>query len=156
MPATRRTRSFRTAARAAGCAGAAIALLAAAGCSNREAAVNKNPHTGVAVAHVVDGIQQLRVTTGLDYRFHPSTIIVHPGRVRIVLANTESGTAGGPPHNLQVTGLPGIAVPLAYPGGAAEDTFTAPAPGRYRFVCTIHVAQGQTGVLVVKPGQAPS
>jgi plastocyanin len=146
--------SRRRGARAA--AVAAVALLAAAGCSNREAPINKNPHTGSGVAHVVNGVQQIRVTTGLDYRFHPSTIIVHPGKVRIVLVNTESAQAGGPPHNLQVTGLPGIAVPLVYAGNAVAHTFIAPAPGRYRFVCTIHVAQGQTGVLIVKPGPAPS
>jgi plastocyanin len=133
---------------------AAVAT-ATAGCSNREAPINKEPHTGVEVAKLTHGVQLAVVKTGADFRFHPSTIIVHRGVVRIVLRNTEPAS-GGPPHNLHVTGLPGITVPLTYPAHAAEDTFVAPKPGRYRFICTIHVAQGQTGVLIVKPGPAPS
>lgn len=138
------------------CVAAAAALSAlVGGCSNREAAINKEPHTGVEVARLTHGVQLAVVRTGSDFRFHPATIIVHQGIVRIVLRNTEP-RSGGPPHDLQVTGLPGVAVPLTYPGGAAEDTFRAPRPGRYRFICTIHVNQGQTGVLIVRPGQAPS
>jgi plastocyanin len=139
-------------------AGAVLALavaLGGAGCSNAEAPVNKEPHTGVEVAKLTHGVQLAIVKAGSDYRFHPSTIIVHRGVVRIVLRNTEPAS-GGPPHNLQVTGIPGIAVPLTYPAHSAEDTFIAPRPGRYKFICTIHVAQGQTGVLIVKPGSAPS
>jgi plastocyanin len=138
------------------CCAAGTALLAlAAGCSNGEAPINKEPHTGVVVARLTHGVQLAIVRAGSDFRFHPSTIIVHQGMVRIVLRNTEP-PSGGPPHDLQVTGLPGVMVPLTYPGGAAEDTFRAPRPGRYRFICTIHVSQGQTGVLIVRPGRAPS
>lgn len=138
-------------ARTVGCL-AAAAVLGLSGCSNREAAVNKEPHNGVATAHLVDGIQQIVVHTGISLRFHPSTLIVHQGKVKIILRNDQNPPDGGPPHNLQVTGLPGVYVPTITPGQSAYDVFTAPSPGRYRFVCTIHVAQGQTGVLVVKPG----
>lgn len=126
---------------------AAVALVA--GCSNAESPSNKRPHNGTGTATAVGNVQQITITTGTDYRFHPSTIVVHPGRVRITLANTARS---GPPHNLSVTGLPGAFVPLTGAGGSDAATFTAPAPGRYQFVCTIHVAQGQTGTLVVKPG----
>jgi plastocyanin len=47
--------------------------------------------------------------------------------------------------------VPGVATPLAASGQTQSVTFTAPAPGTYRFVCTIHVKQGQTGKLVVLP-----
>ena len=129
------------------CAAAAAVLLA--GC-NDEASINKNPHTGAATASPVNGVQQLVVTTGTDYRFHPSTLTVRPGRVRIILENTARPGAG-PPHNLRVTGLPAADVPLIAAGQSAVVVFVAPAPGRYHLVCSIHVAQGQTGTLVVLP-----
>ena len=126
---------------------AAVTLTAA--CSNQASAQQKRPHTGVGTASAqADSTQQITVTTGDDYRFHPSTLVVHPGRVRIVLKNTATS---GPPHNLSVTGFPAAFVPLASAGGTQTATFIAPAPGRYRFVCTIHVNQGQTGTLVVEP-----
>lgn len=130
----------------------ALLALAAAGltaCSNSASAPQKNPHTGTGTASAVAGVQQITVLTGADFRFHPSTLVVHPGRVRIVLKNQKSGS-GGPPHNLQVTGLPGAFVPLTAEGEVGTVTFTANSPGRYPFVCTIHIAQGQTGTLVVK------
>jgi plastocyanin len=126
---------------------AAIALLA--GCTNAEPTINKQPHPGVSTAASRGGVQQVRVTTGVDLRFHPSTIVVQPGKVRIVLVN-DTGKGVGPPHDLDVLGIPGATVPLAQPRQAREVTFTAPSPGRYRFVCTIHAKQGQTGVLVVR------
>jgi plastocyanin len=57
----------------------------------------------------------------------------------------------GAPHNLSVVGLPADFVPLVRAGQTSTASFTAPAPGTYRFVCTIHEAQGQTGSLVVLP-----
>lgn len=126
---------------------AAVAVLAA--CSNTEAPPAKGPHNGTASASDDAGVQTVTLTTGNDYRFHPSTIVVHRGKVRVVLKNTATG---GAPHNLQVTGLPGAFVPLATAGRTTMTTFTAPAPGRYKFVCTIHVRQGQTGTLIVKAG----
>jgi plastocyanin len=128
---------------------AAVSLVLLAGC-NDEASINKNPHSGVATASPVNGVQQLTLTTGNDYRFHPSTLTVRPGRVRVILENTAKPGAG-PPHNLQVTGLPAADVPLVAPGQSAAVVFVAPAPGRYHLVCSIHVAQGQTGTLVVLP-----
>jgi plastocyanin len=131
---------------------AAVLLLAVtliAGCSNREAAVNKRPHDGTGVASDVGGVQQIVVRSGTDLRFTPSTLVVHQGRVRILLVNGSSGGAG-PPHDIQVTGLPGVEVPLTAAGQTHSVTFTAPAPGTYTFVCSIHAAQGQTGKLIVK------
>ncbi len=147
MPARRLRRAAVSAL-----AAVAVAVLVAA-CSNSEATVNKRPHSGRATASTVDGVQQVDVITGPDLRFHPSTIVVHQGKVRIVLEN-QTGPAGGPPHDLLVQGLPGAYVPLARANQTQQVTFTAGAPGRYTFVCKIHALQGQTGVLIVLPGGA--
>lgn len=127
---------------------AVVAVLALAACT-REAAVNSQPHPGTASASPVGGMQQVVITTGLDFRFHPSTIVVRPGKVRIILVNSARAGAGEP-HNLQFTGLPGADLPTLDAGQSAEVTFTAPAPGTYTFVCSIHAAQGQTGKMIVR------
>ncbi len=128
--------------------GAVIAVLTLAGCSNTQPAVSKNPHTGNETATTVAGVQQVVLTSGPDLRFHPSTITVHPGKVRITLKNIAPN--GGPPHNLDGAKVSGLLIGEVDAGQTQSTTFTAPAPGRYRFVCTFHVAQGQTGTLVVE------
>ncbi|MDT4925436.1 MAG: hypothetical protein QOG01_3149 [Pseudonocardiales bacterium] len=128
-------------------AGAAVAMLVAS-CTNTNSVAAKRPHLGSATASEVAGVQQITVTTGNDLRFHPSTLIVHPGKVRVVLDNTAvSGT--GPPHDFQLAGLPGAFIPSTQSGQKQSVTFIAPAPGKYRFVCTFHATQGQTGTLIV-------
>ena len=129
------------------CLTAAVVIAAAAvsACTNSEPAVNREPHTGSATASVVNGLQQVRIEAGNDYRFHPSTVTVHPGRVRVVLVNTGSGA----PHDWQLPRYPRDYVPQIGARQTASDTFTAPRPGRYQFICTIHVQQGQVGTLIV-------
>jgi plastocyanin len=122
----------------------AIALVS---CSNTQPSVNRRPQSGSATASMVNGIQQVTVKAGDTYRFDPSTITVHRGKVQIVLLNTGSGA----PHNWSLLGL-SVTTPLAPSGGSQAVTFTAPGPGTYTFVCTIHQRQGQTGKLVVLPG----
>jgi plastocyanin len=125
-------------------------LVLLASCSNRESPTNKRPQAGTATASSVDGVQEIVMTSGVDLRFHPSTLVVHPGKVRIILENTAKPGAG-PPHNAIFAGLPAADVPLATAGRSTQSvTFTAPAPGTYTFVCSIHTAQGQTGKLIVK------
>jgi plastocyanin len=121
----------------------AVALLA--GCSNTQASINRRPHVGAATASVVGNVQKITVTTSDTYRFDPSTIYVHPGRVTVVLVNKGKGA----PHNWTLTAVPGAATPLATAGQTEATSFTAPVPGSYTFVCTIHQRQGQTGKLVV-------
>lgn len=125
---------------------AAAAVVALAGCSNTQAPAASGGHPGTATASESDGVQVVTITTGNDYRFHPSTIVVHPGKVKVILKNTAKT---GAPHNFRVTDFPADFVPLTGAGDTSAATFTAPSPGRYRFVCTIHVRQGQTGTLVV-------
>ena len=131
------------------CVGAITTALIATvtGCSNRQSSINRTPQTGATTAATVAGVQLITLTTGNDYRFTPDTITVHPGQVKVVLINKGTGA----PHNFLVTGFPGDFVPLADAGKTTTATCTAPAPGRYQFVCTIHVAQGQTGTLIVLP-----
>ncbi|MEO9137959.1 MAG: cupredoxin domain-containing protein [Jatrophihabitans sp.] len=126
----------------------AVLVTVATGCSNTNSPV-EGTSSGTATATVQNGVQVVTLTTGNDLRFHPSTIVVHPGKVKVVLKNTA---ASGPPHNLLVTGFPADFVPTVGAGRESSATFVAPAPGSYGFVCTIHEAQGQKGTLVVEPG----
>ncbi len=132
---------------ARGAAVLAAAALLVTSCSNQKASINRRPTTGATTAAAVDGIQDVRVTAGDTYRFNPSTITVHPGKVRITLVHTGTGA----PHDFQVLGFPLDLVPLTSAGQTNSVTFTTPSPGTYTFVCTIHEAQGQTGKLVVLP-----
>jgi len=114
-----------------------------------QSSLNRNPHVGSTTASAgPDGVQVVDVTTGDDYRFHPSTITVHPGKVRIVLHHTGTGA----PHDWALKGFAdAFSVPLINGGETKSVEFSAPSPGSYTFVCTIHVAQGQTGTFVVLP-----
>lgn len=119
------------------------ALAGLAACSSSASAP---AHPAGGTASVVNGVQQITVHAK-DFSFTPSTITVHPGKVRIVLVND----GGGAPHDWQVPDFPADFVALTANGQTKEATFTAPAPGRYQFVCTIHIRQGMTGTLVVLP-----
>ena len=138
MPAARRVPVAATCA-------AVAAVLALTACSNNRSAVNRRPQTGTATASAVAGVQQVTIDAGDDFRFHPSTVVVHPGRVRVILHHTGTGA----PHDWSLTGLPKDFVPLVSAGQTGQVTFVAPPPGRYPFVCTMHAAQGMSGTLVV-------
>jgi plastocyanin len=139
--------TMRTVAAAATITAAVAVGALVAGCSNRQAAPNRRGHTGSATASVENGVQQVTLTVDDKFRFSPSTITVHPGNVTITLVHKGSGA----PHDFSVDGHPGDDVPLVRAGGTESQTFTTPAPGTYRFVCTLHIAQGMTGTLVVLP-----
>jgi len=123
-------------------------LVTAAGCAS-EASVNQRPHLGTGTASEVNGIQQVTLRSGVDLRFSPSTIIVHPGMVRLVLVNTSKPGAG-PPHDVTFGGLPTANIATTQAGRESSVTFEAPSPGTYNFVCSIHAAQGQSGKLIVR------
>jgi plastocyanin len=126
---------------------AAVLGIAVAGCSNRQSAPSRRGHTGSAAASTENGVQQITLVVNDYYRFDPSTISVHQGTVRVTLVHTGSGA----PHDLSVDGAPADHTGLVRAGGTTSATFVTPAPGTYRFVCTLHVAQGMTGTLVVLP-----
>ena len=121
-------------------------LLPLAGCQTKSA-IERQPQTGSTTASAAAGVQEVVITTDQSYRFKPATITVHPGKVRIVLKHVGTGA----PHDWSLRGFPADYVPLISAGQTKSVEFVAPAPGTYRFVCTIHVAQGQTGTLVVLP-----
>lgn len=129
-----------------------VAAATLAACSNPQPPINRTPRSGTTTAAETDGVQQVRVIVDDRYRFFPSTITVHPGRVQITLVHQGTGA----PHTLQVLGFPADFVPLVRPGQSSSATFDAPAPGRYTFVCTIHRVQGQIGTLIVLPPEAAS
>jgi plastocyanin len=126
---------------------ASLLLLAPlAGCQTRSA-IERNPHVGSTTASVTAGTQEVVITTDEDYRFTPTTITVHPGKVRITLKHVGTGA----PHDWSLVDFPANYVPLVSAGQTKSVEFLAPAPGTYKFVCTIHVPQGQTGTLIVLP-----
>jgi plastocyanin len=128
---------------------AAAALLVAglvlSACTNTEPAVNREPNTGSGAASMVNGVQQITVEAGDDFRFHPATITVHPGEVRLILKHTGTGA----PHDWRLNHFPADSVPLTDAGQTNVETFMTPSPGRYKFVCSIHVVQGMVGTLIV-------
>lgn len=140
-------------------AAAAAVLLAGCGSSGSGSSGSSGSHSSGssgsgssaasagATASVVNGVQEITITVGNDFRFSPSTIVVHRGKVRVTLANSGAGT----PHDWSLDGFPGDYVPLVSGGQSGTVQFLAPAPGKYEFVCTIHKAQGMTGTLVVLP-----
>ncbi|MDQ1741713.1 MAG: hypothetical protein QOE23_52 [Pseudonocardiales bacterium] len=121
-------------------------LLALAGCQT-ESAINREPHAGSTTVAATTGVQDVVISTDQHYRFSPSSITVHPGKVRITLKHVGTGA----PHDWSLLNFPADYVPLVSAGQTKSVQFTAPAPGTYKFVCTIHVKQGQTGTLVVLP-----
>lgn len=126
-----------------------LAVVALATACQTQSPINQEPRTGTTTAAAgADGVQNVEITTGDDYRFHPSTITVHPGKVKVTLRHTGNGA----PHDWALTALAQtFSVPLINGGQSKSVEFTAPAPGSYRFVCTIHTTQGQTGTFVVLP-----
>lgn len=132
--------------RAVAVAGILIAVLSA-GCSNTKGAATRQPYSGSAAASVVNGVQQVTLTVGPSFRFDPSTITVHPGQVKLTLHHTGTGS----PHDWQLSVVPGAYIPELGDNETQSVSFTAPAPGKYQFVCTIHLRQGQTGTLIVLP-----
>lgn len=125
---------------------ALVGLLVLTGCQT-QSAINREPHAGSTTVAATGGVQDVVISTDQNYRFSPSTITVHPGKVRITLKHVGTGA----PHDWSLQGFPADYVPLVSAGQTKSVDFTAPAPGTYKFVCTIHVKQGQTGTLVVLP-----
>lgn len=127
----------------------AAALLAGVltACTNQQSSTNRRGHPGSTTAAAENGVQQVTLTVGDDFRFDPSTITVHPGKVKITLVHNGHGA----PHDFSLNGFPTDHSGLVSAGQTTSTTFTTPSAGTYTFVCTLHVAQGMTGKLVVLP-----
>ena len=128
-------------------AGGCALLLVLTACGQPESpgrSESAQPDT-VTVTPGPDGIQSVEVDAGDDFRFHPSVIKAQSGPVRVTLENVGKGT----PHTWLAPQLPGASVPLTTAGQRNSVRFTIGRPGDYRFLCSIHEAQGQVGRLVV-------
>jgi plastocyanin len=90
-----------------------------------------------------DGVQSATLHGTDALRFVPSTVRAKPGRIELVLDVT-----GGVPHNLEVDGVPGAAIPNVAGHEVGRIVFSVGA-GRYQLLCTYHPAM--RGVLVVAP-----
>jgi plastocyanin len=126
-----------------GCA-LALVLTACGQPANPARSESSQPDT-VTLTPGPDGTQSVEVDAGDDFRFHPSLINAAPGPVRLTLKHVGKGA----PHNWQAPQLPGASVPLTTAGQSNSVRFTIGRAGDYRFVCSIHEAQGQVGRLVV-------
>jgi plastocyanin len=93
-----------------------------------------------------DGVQAVDVDADDANRFHPSLIDAQPGPVQLTLHHVGTGA----PHNWTARDLPGARVPLLQGGESRSVRFRIGRPGDYRFVCTIHEAQGSVGRIVVR------
>jgi plastocyanin len=128
---------------AVGCA--LLLVLTACGQPSNPARSESGQPDAVTLTRGPDGSQSVEVDAGDDFGFHPSTINAAPGPVRLTLKNVGKGA----PHTWQAPQLPGANVALTTAGQGNSVRFTIARPGDYRFLCTIHQAQGQVGRLVV-------
>lgn len=128
-------------------AAAVVLAVVISGCTNRQASPNRRGHPGSGTASTVNGVQEVTLTVNDNFRFFPSVVTVHQGTVKVTLVHTGSGA----PHDFSVNGFPADHTGLVNAGGTTSTTFTTPSPGSYSFECTLHVAQGMTGTLIVVP-----
>lgn len=126
-----------------GCA--LVLVLAACGQPDDPARSESAQPNAVTLTPGPDGTQSVEVDAGDDFRFHPSVVNAEPGPVRLTLKHVGKGA----PHNWQAPQLPGASVPLTTAGQSNSVRFTIGRPGDYRFLCSIHQAQGKVGRLVV-------
>ena len=128
---------------AVGCA--LVLVLSACGQPSNPARSQSGQPDTVTLTPGADGTQSVEVDAGDDLRFHPSMINAAPGPVQLTLKNVGKGA----PHTWEAPQLPGANVPLTTAGQRNDVRFTIGRAGDYRFICTIHEAQGQVGRLVV-------
>jgi plastocyanin len=99
----------------------------------------------VTLTPAADGSQSVQIDADDGFRFHPSSVRARPGPVMVTLKHVGTGA----PHNWSIGTLPAARVSLVSAGQSRSVAFTVSKAGSYRFVCTIHVAQGQIGTLTV-------
>jgi plastocyanin len=134
--------------RALAVAGGCVLPVLLAGCGGEPAtpAPESTKPDSVTVSPGPDGVQAVEIDADDANHFHPSLVQARPGPVRLTLRHVGEGA----PHNWTVRDIPGARVPLSRAGEARTVRFTVGRPGDYRFVCTIHEAQGTVGRLVVE------
>jgi plastocyanin len=90
---------------------------------------------------------QVATDTGADLQFAPSEVTVRSAAdVRLTFENRSTV-----PHNLTIQEPINVATSMVVAPGTSETVqFTAPGPGEYAFVCTLHPGMG--GRLIVTGG----
>jgi len=134
----------RSAARLAAAAGCLI-LAACGGQPAMPAAQSSRPDQ-VTVTPGPDGVQVVDIDADDGFRFHPSVVQARPGVLQVTLHHVGTGA----PHNWVARQPSAAQVPLVRAGESRSVRFRIAQPGDYRFVCTIHEAQGMAGRLVVR------
>lgn len=126
---------------------ATAGCLVLAGCGGEPAApaAQSTKPDRVTLSPGPDGVQAVEVDADDANRFHPSLVEARPGPIVLTLRHVGKGA----PHNWSARAVPGARAPLARAGESRTVRFKVNRPGDYRFVCTIHEAQGSVGRLVV-------
>jgi plastocyanin len=121
----------------------AVALIVCTACTNGESPRFKQEATSVVTATAgADGVQRVDVRA-TDMAFAPNRIVVHPGRVELVVHND-----GHDPHLLEIPQLRATTANIAE-GGTQRVAFDASSLGSYSFDCAYHVIYHMTGELQV-------
>jgi plastocyanin len=121
----------------AACGGTGSAPTTPAPPDSSSPATPSNPGGGVELAIATD--------TGADLKFDPAAVTV-PAGATVSLTFENRATV---PHNLTFSEPLSAATSTVVSPGASETVeFTAPDPGTYDFVCTLH--PGMSGTLTVE------
>lgn len=93
------------------------------------------------------GIQQITVHATNGFRFSPSTIDAHVGRLRITVVDD-----GSYPHNISFPALHRTSTTVSGDPGAGRTTLLLDLThsGSYRFSCTYHSSAGMLGQVDVR------
>jgi plastocyanin len=128
---------------------AALVLGAAACSSGPSSPRSAHPAVGASAEARVGphGVQHITITATDRFRFDPSRVIAHPGRLTVTLVD-----AGSYPHNLSVAGLHTTSNTVTGGLGRTHTTFTLrfAHAGTYTFVCTFHSSAGMRGQFVIR------
>lgn len=93
-----------------------------------------------------DAAQNVTIRATDAFRFDPSEITVHQGRVRLTLVDT-----GSYPHNIVLPSLHARSADVSGSLGEQRTTLTLDvSPGSYSFFCGYHSTAGMSGRLVVR------
>ena len=136
-----------------------LAVPALAGCASDDAAPEGGatptaPATATAPTAQAAAPAVLEVRTSGAYPvnpgFSPATLTAAAGSV-VTVKLTNAETAPLVNHDWVLEGVDGAATKALAPGQTGEATFAAPAPGDYKYFCSIgdHRARGMEGTLTV-------
>ncbi|MBV9292018.1 MAG: cupredoxin domain-containing protein [Frankiales bacterium] len=103
-------------------------------------------NTSISAMKGSDGVQRVTIDTTDSFRFMPSTIRAHVGKLRILVTDHSAY-----PHNISVPALHATSKTVSGNPGQQTTTLVVslPHPGSYDFVCTFHASAGMKGHIAV-------